>query len=202
MKPLRDTHTPQKPTDHALILALRNGEEWAFTTLVDQYFSGMLRFSMTVAPDISIAETLVKDVWQEVLIRLAEYDGRPSIRVWIFRLLHIHVRQLPNVSSTRSDMRGRENRGIQLPKCFPSDQHQQAGALHKLLNHAASPLTPRQRQVITLRDMEQFDAHEICAILDISKRTYLTELRWARLAAHERIAHQSAFFPPPIVTSF
>ncbi len=145
----RNTPAPHNPNNQAFIHALRNGNEWAFTTLVNHYCPGMLRFSMTMISDPSIAETLVQDTWQEILKRLAAYDGRLSIKVWIFRLLHIALCRLPHVSSTLPGMKALDDDRRELSKCLTSHQGQQTITLHSLLIHGVSGFNDKSSRYAT-----------------------------------------------------
>ena len=184
------THT-KEPTDQLLIEAVRNGEEGAFATLFDQYSSGMLRYSMTVTSNISFAETLVENAWQDVLDGLAEYDGRPSIKAWIFHVLHTRLCRFPKVSSSRAEVIDIEETGLgRLTRC-KNISNQSQNALHTLLYDPLSPMSRIQRHIITLRDLEQFPSHDIRHILHITEHTYLTELQSARRLAYESLFLQS-----------
>ena len=66
---------------------LRDGDELAFQTLVKQNYSSMLRLATTVVGNRSVAEDVVQETWLGVLRGLSGFEGRSSLKTWIYRIL-------------------------------------------------------------------------------------------------------------------
>jgi RNA polymerase sigma-70 factor (ECF subfamily) len=76
------------PTDEfELIELLRAGDETAFMLLVEKYHRTMVRLAVSYVRDIRIAEEVVQDVWVGVLRGVHRFEGRSSLKTWIFRIL-------------------------------------------------------------------------------------------------------------------
>src|SRR5436190_20924557 len=73
--------------DDALPAALRAGDEAAFTALVDAYSPGMLRLACTLVPSRAVAEEVVQETWLAVLRGVERFEGRSSLKTWIYRIL-------------------------------------------------------------------------------------------------------------------
>jgi len=192
--------------DTALITALRDGNEDAFVTLMERYHAPMLRVASTYVSR-AIAEEVVQDTWLGVLKGIRAFEGRSSLRTWIFRIL---------INRTKTRMQ-REGRSIPFsalwdPAAEPAepavDQDRFLDANHlQWPNHWRTPprsrgespgdrllaketqayiqqtidmLPPSQRAVITLRDMQECTTEEVCDILAISAANQRVLLHRAR----------------------
>src|SRR5579871_3299998 len=88
--PDADTEAPAyalDEDDRRLLDALRAGDEQAFADLVRRYESPLLRVAMSYVRPRSAAEEVVQETWLGVLRGLDGFEGRSSLRTWIFRIL-------------------------------------------------------------------------------------------------------------------
>src|SRR6266508_2185391 len=73
--------------DAALVNALRGGDEQAFSALVAAYGSSMLRVARLYTPSVAVAEEVVQEAWLGVLKGIERFEGRSSLKTWIFRIV-------------------------------------------------------------------------------------------------------------------
>src|SRR5712691_9314919 len=73
--------------DAGLVEALRRGREDAFLGLVQRHQSAMLRVASTFVSSAAVAEEVVQEAWLGVLHGLDGFQGRSSLRSWIFGIL-------------------------------------------------------------------------------------------------------------------
>src|SRR5919109_1088761 len=73
--------------DQEILVALRQGDQGAFAALVDELQGPLLRVALTYVHDRAVAEEVVQDTWLAVLNGLDQFEGRSSLRTWIFRIL-------------------------------------------------------------------------------------------------------------------
>src|SRR5215472_14734038 len=73
--------------DLRIVEALRSGNEAAFVSLIDRYHASMLRLAMVFVPSQAVAEEVVQEAWMGVLQGLNGFEGRSSLKTWIFRIL-------------------------------------------------------------------------------------------------------------------
>jgi len=192
--------------DARLLAALRAKDETAFAGLVDGLSPAMLRLARTYVPTRSAAEEAVQETWLAVLEGLDRFEGRSSLKTWIFRILM-------NRAMTRGQ---RERRSVPFSALFdpgtdPGEPSVDADRFHdpgsRLPGHWASPprpwdevpetrllstetlarvqtaieaLPPSQREVITLRDVSGWTSHEVCNVLDLSETNQRVLLHRAR----------------------
>ena len=87
-------------SDAALVEALRAGDEAAFRELVREYQPSLVRVARIYVPTQAAAEEVAQETWLGVLKGLDRFEGRSSLRTWIFRIL-------TNIAKTRAKRDGR-----------------------------------------------------------------------------------------------
>src|SRR5437763_6887769 len=92
-----------------LVELLRSGNEPAFVSLVEQYNSSLLRLAKAFIPVSAVAEEIVQETWMGVLSGLKRFEGRSSLKTWIFRIL-------TNCAKTRAQREGRSIPFSSLPE--------------------------------------------------------------------------------------
>src|SRR4051795_10321711 len=85
-----------------LVDALRRGDEAAFMWLVDEYGPALLRVARMYVPSAAVAEEVLQETWIGVLKGIDRFEGRSSLKTWIFRIL-------TNIAKTRGE---RERRSV------------------------------------------------------------------------------------------
>ena len=178
-----------------LVQALCNRNESAFSSLVDQYHTRLLRLARAYVPSEAVAEEVVQETWVGVLEGIHRFEGRSSLKTWLFQIL-----------TNRAKTRGkREKRYVSFSETTPGSDQEDDLALEPerfhtsghLTGHWALPpntwdehtperlllskegmaqmeqaihtLPANQRQVMILRDIEGIDSEEICNLLHITQ---------------------------------
>jgi RNA polymerase sigma-70 factor (ECF subfamily) len=185
---------------------LRNGDEGAFVSLVERHQATMLHLAMLYVAERAVAEEVVQEAWMGVLEGLNRFEGRSSLKTWIFRILTNcaktrAVREKRSVPfSSLPDLDGNlDEPAVDPDRFFPADSqtpgHWASPPANwddmpekRLLSQetmacilsAAEALPPSQQAVITLHDLEGWTAEEICNVLDISETNQRVLLHRAR----------------------
>jgi RNA polymerase sigma-70 factor (ECF subfamily) len=203
--------------DLDVVLALRRGDEGAFRDLVTRYHASMVNVASGFVPSRAVAEEVVQETWLAVLRGLDRFEGRASLKTWIFRIL-------VNQARTRGV---KEQRSVPLSSVAPSfdddgptvpaerfleSGHRWAGGwaappqpwsdvpAERLLDHetrqviesAIATLPTQQREVITLRDVEQWTSDEVCDLLGLSEGNQRVLLHRARAKVRARLERHVA----------
>lgn len=77
----------QRHGDTALLERLRAGDEAAFRDLVSRHHRSMVRVARTHVPTDAVAEEVVQEAWLGVIKGLHRFEGRSSVKTWIFRIV-------------------------------------------------------------------------------------------------------------------
>jgi len=168
--------------DDDLLAALRAGDEQAFVALVRRHHSAMLRLATGYVPSAAIAEEVVQDTWLAVLRGISGFEGRSTLRTWLLRIVVNRARTAglrerrtvavadpePAVDPSRFDASGA---WASPPERWAQEAQDRlrAAAIAARLRSAMGELPARQREVVTLRDVEGLSSGEVCSVLDISE---------------------------------
>jgi RNA polymerase sigma-70 factor (ECF subfamily) len=177
--------------DGTLVLALQGGDEKAFATLVARYHARLLRLAETMVPSRAIAEEVVQDTWLGVVRGIERFEGRSSVKTWLFRILVFRARTAGS----------HEHRNIPLDDADPlQERFESSGAwssppapwadavddrlaaedLAARVRRHLPELPEAQRRVLVLRDVEGLGADDVCDLLGISAGNQRVLLHRAR----------------------
>jgi RNA polymerase sigma-70 factor, ECF subfamily len=198
--------------DDALITALRCGDADAFATLLDRHSSVMIRVAMAYVPTRAAAEEAVQETWIAVMRGIDGFEGRSSLKTWIFRILtNVAMRIGPRErrSMPFSALAEAENTGepsVDPDRFLPADhglfpghwaimparwptpeEGLLAGETREVIAAAIAELPPAQRIVIALRDVEGWSSEEVREALEISAGNQRILLHRARNRVRDAI---------------
>ena len=205
-----------QPSEDELLARLRAGDESAFQQLVRENHRAMTRLAASFVQSASIADEVVQETWLAVIRGLDRFEGRSSLKTWIFRILVNRAktrgvreqRTLPFSSLSGADDEDGPTvdpeRFVAADDAFagywtvpPSrffelpEERLLADENRELICHAIDELPDRQQQVMRMRDLDGWDAVEVCELLDISPENQRVLLHRAR--AKVRAAVESHF---------
>jgi len=188
-----------------LLATLKVGDEGAFDRLVNQHHGALIRMAMGYVADREVAEEVVQDTWMAVIESLDRFEGRSSLRTWIFGIM-IHkakdrgVREKRHTTFSAFETYEGDNEEAVDPSRFqqsgewaghwafppqPWDDQtpeklmasqQAVGAMNKAIEALPATL----RDVLVLRDIEGVEAKEACEILKITETNLYVRLHRAR----------------------
>jgi RNA polymerase sigma-70 factor, ECF subfamily len=186
-----------------LLEALRAGEESAFAALVQEHHASIVRVARIYVSNPATAEEVAQETWLAVLNGLDRFEGRSSLKTWIFRIV-------ANIARTRAQRDARSLPFSSLgdetgepavdPDRFAPAGERWAGhwksyperwdtlpeerllgdEARTCVEGAIDRLPPTQREVITLRDVEGWSSKEVCSALEISETNQRVLLHRAR----------------------
>ena len=182
---LRPDVTTMSREDAALLRRLRAGESAAFTELVRSHHGSLLRVARSFVADRTTAEEVVQDTWVIVIDSIHAFEGRSSLKTWIFHILSNRartrgVRERRSVTFTAAAADGGEA-AVEPERFIPSGMWarpptfaspEDAAQRAEFLRHvelALADLPAQQRVVVTLRDVEGLSADEACNVLGLSE---------------------------------
>jgi RNA polymerase sigma-70 factor (ECF subfamily) len=192
--------------DAEVVAALKRGDQAVFAELVDAYSPGLLRMARMYVRDRAVAEEVVQETWIAVLRGIDRFEGRSSLKTWIFRILI-------NTAKTRGQ---RESRSIPFsaaaggdepsvdpdrflegggwrsgPGEWPTPEEELLqGETHEEILRAIEALPEQQRAVITLRDVEGLPTEEVSELLGITDGNQRVLLHRARSKVRAAIERQ------------
>jgi RNA polymerase sigma-70 factor (ECF subfamily) len=201
------------PTELRELEALRAGDEEAFVALVDHYHSALLRTAQIWVSSRSVAEEVVQETWLAVLKGIDRFEGRSSLKTWMFRIL-------ANKAKTRAVREGRTiplsslgNPGLVPEPAVAADRFRdpedpswpghwaskparwnelpverlETLETRERLERAIEALPAAQRVVLSLRDIEGWSSEEVCNALDLTETNQRVLLHRARAKVRQAL---------------
>jgi RNA polymerase sigma-70 factor, ECF subfamily len=185
---------PIEPQPEAgLVAALRRGDADAFAALVDRHSAAMIRVARVYVPTHAAADEVVQETWIAVMRGIDGFEGRSSLKTWIFRILtNLAMRSgaRERRSVPFSSLAGAEATGgpsVDPERFLPGDhalypghwliaptrwptpeEGLLAGETREVIARAVAALPEAQRTVVALRDVEGWSSEEVCEALEIS----------------------------------
>ena len=164
-----------------------------FEAVYAEHFAFCWRMARRLGvPDASV-DDVVQDVFLVLHRRLGEYDGRASLRTWIFGILsHVirdfrrryrrkDARSIPPPPDSGADAVGAAaspfRSGAPTPQAL-AERSEQIALLKRLLDE----LEDGKRELLVLAYLEQMTVPEIAELLGLNLNTTYSRLRAARLA--------------------
>ena len=183
------------PEDASLVEGLRAGDEAAFRALMREYGGAMLRVAQMYVSSRAVAEDVVQDAWIGVLRGIDRFEGRSSLKTWLFRIV-ANTAKTRGVREARSipfTSLGDDSEGGVDPDRFlgsgerfpghwavPPEGRVLAAEAMGVIERAIDALPPAQRTVITLRDIQGLSSEEVRNALDLSETNQRVLLHRAR----------------------
>jgi RNA polymerase sigma-70 factor (ECF subfamily) len=213
-------------TDARLVMALKEGDEQAFMSLVERHHASLLRIARMYVPSAEVAEDVVQETWIAVLNGIGRFERRSSLKTWIYSIL-------VNIAKTRGQ---RERRSIPFSAATPletqgpsvdpdrffspddprtppggangwalaptrwetPEESLLSGETRELILRTIDQLSPAQREVITLRDLEGWSAAEVCNALEITETNQRVLLHRARSKVRASLEHYFGAMEPTV----
>jgi RNA polymerase sigma-70 factor (ECF subfamily) len=181
--------------EQALLEGLRSRDERAFEALCDAYTPTLLRVARSYVRDRAVAEEVVQETWLGVLNGLDRFQGRSSLKTWIFKILTniaasrgMRERRTVPFSSLAAASEEADEPSVD-PERFLPDDHPRfpnhwwlgpvgwqtpedgllSGETRRVILEAIEQLPAAQRVAVTLRDIEGWSAEEVARILETTE---------------------------------
>lgn len=196
--------------DDDLVARLRAGDAEAFRHVVSAWSPVMLHVARSFVGSHASAEEAVQETWLAVIRGLDAFEGRSSLRTWVFGVLTNVARRQgvresrtvpssrfhdvdagPTVDPGRFRPAGEQWAGGWRAESAPRARGPESAALSAegevVLAAALSELPARQRAVLELRDRDGLSADEVCELLELSTTNQRVLLHRARAKLRLRL---------------
>lgn len=165
-----------QPIQDDVLDAARQGSREAFAEIVGHYFRLAFTTALSIVQDTADAEDVVQDAFVRSWQRLAQCRDAAALGGWLrsvvrsVALNHIERERVRTAAPLGSDTPGGESPAADLERAM----------LRSRLTDAMGGLTPVQREVLLLYDLEGFRHAEIAELVGVSElmsRRHLSNAR-------------------------
>ena len=166
--------------DDELAARARASSRPEFATVYDEHFPFVWRSARRLGVDPSAVDDVVQDVFVVVHRRLADFEGRSSLKTWLFGILLRVVRDHRRTLRRKHPKEGGDLEAIaDTTSESPHESAEKAEGV-RLLHALLDALDDDKREVFVLAELEQMTVPEIADATDSNVNTVYSRLRAAR----------------------
>lgn len=182
-----------------LVDALRRRDEDAFAIVLARYHRALVRAAMAYVRTVAAAEDAAQETWVGVVRSIDRFEGRSSLRTWIFRILvnraksramlESRSRPFSSLDEDRLDEFAVAARwSFTAPLADSPEERIVWEEMRDLVEREIEELPARQRRVLVLHDVVGLDAAEVRALMGVSEGNQRVLLHRARARVRDGLA--------------
>ena len=179
-------------TDEELIGRFQEGDEQAYTELVNRYRGKLMTFVYRFVNDMEQAEDIIQDTMLKLYTHKHYYRNIAKFSTWIYtiagNLAKTELRKRKHHKVTNISQMGPEDRDYELPSVAPeTDEVVQSEYIEKKIQAAIQNLPLHFRTVTILRDIQELSYEEISKIVEVPLGTVKSRINRARLQLQKEL---------------
>jgi RNA polymerase sigma-70 factor (ECF subfamily) len=169
--------TAQRYQDLELTRRSKAGDTKAFDELVTKYRAKIFAMVCCMVRNEHDAWDLAQETFVKAWQSIHRFEARSSFYTWLYRL----TMNLTIESLRRKGRREEVELNEDIPSFLQSPcVNYQRAEIREQVNEALAKLSPAQRAVVVLKDLEGLQYHEVAEVLNLSMGTVMSRLFYAR----------------------
>jgi RNA polymerase sigma-70 factor (ECF subfamily) len=166
-------------------------EELDFTDLYEQHFNFVWRLVRRLGVADALLDDAVQDVFVVVHRRLDDFEGRSSVKSWIFGIARRVARDYRRRASRKDRGKVPADGLAAVGEPDPAELAQRSEA-RELLCEMLEGLDDQKREVFVLAELEEMTVPEIAEAISANVNTVYSRLRAARRAFEQQVQRHLA----------
>jgi RNA polymerase sigma-70 factor (ECF subfamily) len=179
-------------TDTDLVAKIRRGDTAAFQELVRRHADSLLGMAWSLVGHTADAEDIVQETLLVALRRIASFEGRSAVGTWLRGILVFKAAKLRRSRKVRSTLPIQEHDGSADAERSDSrlSSRSASAAVDSKVDVKAmlDTLSEEHREILVLRELQQFSYDEISAMLKLPMGTVESRLYRARQELRKRFS--------------
>lgn len=181
-----------RPSDEDLIEKFQNGDLYAFDVIVKRYKNQLLNFVYRFLGNAEEAEDLVQETFLRVYRNRKAYQKVAKFSTWIYTIAgnlaktELRKRKRRKFFSI-SDLGYNEKDYDISDEAFNPEKDVDGRMKEEIIHREIEDLSPKFREVILLRDVQQLSYEEISQIVNIPLGTVKSRVNRGRLKLQEKL---------------
>ena len=187
----------QPEVERELIRKCRSGDPRYYEPLVRAYEPAGMRVAVAMMGNLEDAGDALQEAFVKAWENLSRFDLRRPFRPWFFQILRNQCRDMLRSRQARFRVEAVDE-NLHLRPADPErgpERRRERRAARELLWQALERLTPEQREILVLKELEGFRYGEIAGILDIPEGTVASRLYHARRALKDALEEMGGDYP-------
>jgi len=195
-------------SEHALVQALRTGEEWAYEAMIREYGGRLLAVARRFVRSDEDARDVLQSAYLSAFRSMSEFEGNAQLGTWLHRIVVNTA-----LMRLRSKRRKPEEFIDDLLPSFQADGHHveqfsdwstradqliEREETRKIVRGCVDQLPDHYRAVLLLRDIEERSTQEVAELLDLTPTAVKVRLHRARQALSTLLRREYVGQPIPV----
>ncbi len=175
-------------TDEELIATFQKGSEEAFEVLVSRFKNPLTNFVYRFVGNYDECDDIVKETFVRVFRNKHAYTPQAKFSTWIYTIAsnlaksRIRQRERHRLASLFvPGQRGGEEKGSEIPDLqYAADRSADSALKHERIQKALNTISAKYREVVVLRDIQEFSYEEIAKITGLNLGTVKSRIKRGR----------------------
>lgn len=191
------TFKPEEDEDKQAVEACVRGDREAFDILVEKYFRKVYNLAYRFVGDPEEANDLAQEIFTAAYQNLKKFRGDSKFSTWLFQIATNRGKNRFKYLKRRGHFANRtlgegnderESYSREVPDERPNPEAQLASKqMQKIVQDVINELEPDHKEIVILRDIEDFSYEEIARMLNLPEGTTKSRLHRARMVVKEKL---------------
>lgn len=178
----------QSLTEPELIERAVKGDTYAFKCLVEKHQSFAYSLSYRLTGNENDAEDIVQEAFVRVWKHLHRFRHEVKLTTWLYKIVtNLSLDFLKSSYGKKRRQQAGIEKGFEVKGALTPQEEMQGEELMKAILTIAEELTPKQRAVFTLCNLEGLSLKEASDILSMSSGNVKSNLYYARKKVSEKL---------------
>src|SRR5437773_8950746 len=181
------TNESVEPADRQLVETIRRGDDSAFEQLVRRKTSKVYSLCYRIIGNAEDAKDISQLVFIKLWENLEKYDAKYAFDTWLYRMVtNVAIDFLRNKQSRENAV----NSNLRLVKTSTEAEQGvvvQRKEIENVFNAVATVLSPKQKTIFVMREMDDLPSSEIAKILGCRESTVRNHLFNARKLMQQQL---------------
>jgi len=173
--------------ENVLVQRSEEGDQEAFSALVNKYKTKVFRLAFSLIRDRDIADDLAQEVFIKAYLSLPKFQHKSEFGTWLYRIAVNHTKDYLRKKMRRKEVPLEDFAISQEDDTLAPEKDREEEQKIALFYRSLDELPEKYRLILTLRDRQGFSYAEIAKILKVSPGTVDSRLHRAREMLRKKI---------------
>ena len=174
--------------EKVLVQRSKEGDQEAFSVLVNKYKTKVFRLAFSLTRDRDIADDLAQEAFIRAYLSLPKFQQKSEFGTWLYRITVNHTMDYLRKKTRRKEVPFDDFPISQEEETLTPEKDKEEEQKRTILYRSLEKLPEKYRLILTLRDRQGFSYKEIAKILKISPGTVDSRLHRAREMLRKKIS--------------
>jgi len=175
----RDVEEKEKLDDETLLRMFLKGEEWAFEMIIERHKEKVYRIAYSIVRNRAIAEDISEETFIKLYFKSGTFKGKSKFTTWLYSITaNTAKNHLRSINKKHNDISVEDILTLKSNTAEP-DRKAEASLISQRINEAIEKLPERQREVFTMRYINEFSIDETADVLGITQGAVKANLSFA-----------------------